>query len=185
MTRSLQRLCLKRRASRSSMDRPLDLAQISGSLTRRQPRFWRTPAPRFNVFAQASRNRQSTRAEPARIEKTVGFAIIRKARDVPMADETRIGFPDRRTAADKDHAIRIARQYLLGFVRGTNFHECHSRPGPIRKRGDSPRAGNQHVTAGQSEEPRHIGLIFCSRISFPRKLPIEAELTSFSYRAND
>src|SRR5262245_18607570 len=130
MTRSLQRLCLKRRASRSSTGRPLDLAQISGSLMRRQPRFWRTPAPRFNVFAQASRDQRSTHAEPARIEITVGFAIIRKARDVPVGDETRIGFPDWGTAADKDHAIRIARQYLLGFVRGMDFHERHSRPGP-------------------------------------------------------
>ena len=63
----------------------------------------------------------AARDQPAGIEPAVGLAVIRQPVDVPMADETRIGGIDGRTAADEDDATRKARQHVRRPVGGMNL----------------------------------------------------------------
>jgi hypothetical protein len=46
--------------------------------------------------------------QPVRIEIPVGFAIVGKARHVPMTDQMRISLPNWRATSDVDNAIAIA-----------------------------------------------------------------------------
>src|SRR5215468_7319152 len=61
-------------------------------------------------------------AEPGRVEIAVGLAVIGQPRHVPVPDEAGIGGPDRRAAADIDHAAREARDDLLRPVARADRH---------------------------------------------------------------
>ena len=108
-------------------------------------------------------------AQPVRIEIPIGFAIVGRARHVPMADQMRIGIPNWRPASDMDNAIAIALEDRVRFVCGVNFYQRPFRASPIWKRGDRSRSRDHNMTSGQSEESLDVGFVFGSRIALPGK----------------
>src|SRR3984893_18128126 len=87
-------------------------------------------------------------AQPVRIEIPIGFAIVGKARHVPMADQMRIGIPNWRATSDIDNAIAIVLEDCVRFVCGMNFYQRSIRTSPIRKRGDGSLSANHDMTSG-------------------------------------
>lgn len=76
-----------------------------------------------------------------------------------MADEARIGVPDRRTAADKDDTAGKARKRRFGVHAGAQHEQFPICAGEIWNAGDRSGAGSQHVTPGDVEEAGDVRLI--------------------------
>src|SRR5690348_17270191 len=76
-------------------------------------------------------NLVAARDQPARIEPSVGLAVVRQPVDVPMPDERRIGGIDGRAAADENDSARKARQHILWRIGTVNFDDVAVLKGKV------------------------------------------------------
>src|SRR3990172_4049223 len=140
-----------------------------------------SPRPRSS---RRSALRRSLRGdEPGGIEPAVGLAVVRQPRDVPVADEGRIGFPNRGPASDIDHAVREPGQDLGRMVRRADLANGPILIGKGRDRGDGGGPRDDHVTARDLEEPSHIGSKFASLVALPGKPAVQPQLPALAYGA--
>src|SRR3990170_5143393 len=121
--------------------------------------------------------------EPGRIEPAVGLAVVGQPRDVPVADEGRVRFPNRGPAADIDHAVGEPGQDLGRVVRRADLANGPVLVGKGRDRGDRSGPGDDHVTARDLEEPRHVGDKFAPLAALPGKPALQPQLPALAYGA--
>src|SRR5258707_10007598 len=125
----------------------------------------------------------STGDDPGRIEPPVRRAVIGEPRDVPMADEWRVGGPDRRPSTDVDHAVRIAGDHVCGPLTGAYRDDGAVLVGKSWDGAIGPGAEQNDVASRQLEETLDVRCEFRALRAFPRHAPIKAELTAPTHGA--
>ena len=111
-----------------------------------------------------------------RIEPTISFPVIGKARDIPMLDEFRIGNVHCRAAADEDDAIRERGNRVGGSGGGSDLGDGAFGIGEARHRAFRARPHQDDVSARHVPEPRDVRDEFRPPIPFPRQLAAQTEL---------